>query len=265
MPTIQPIGSTAGVDKSLGLLSVIAPRVRQLRQEHVDLQQSMRAMSERVVAAERPVVFLEGITDCKIFEHAKKVLGFEALDLRFESANGASDITAFLKLSCRIKPDDRQLIGVYDADTTGRKEFDGHKSVHKVEGTEFRILDKAKRIYVGILCQPNHLDDAQVEFKKLGVNLPLCIEFMFTKEILDLAIAAGALRLQSRVAKIGNQEPPMLIKIEDVADVSEEWKYLCKEVDDQFKTRFADWIVKREASDFEPLRATLADIEKSLQ
>jgi len=263
VPSIQPITSTGGVDKSLGLIAVIAPRVRKLHEEHMDLQESMKDMNERVKQFESPVVFVEGPTDVIILGHARQVLGF-ADNYRIECANGANDITAFLKLSSRVKPDERPLLGIYDADATGRAEFEKCKAVHKVEGTEMRILDRKKRIYAGILGVPEHLAGAEESFKALNVELPLPIEFMFHRDVIEQAVAAGKLQLVSREAVVKNIELPILVKIDEVVNVPDESKYLCKKVSGDTKMQFANWVIAQDDAAFEPFRRVLEDIEKAL-
>lgn len=263
-PVAQPISDIDHVDESLGLVALIAPRVRQLHNEHAELKSSVNAMSVRISEFESPVVFVEGPTDALILAHARDALGISDLDCRFESANGANEITAFLKVSTRVKPDSRPLIGGYDADAKGREEFDKCKSVHKVENTDIRILDKKKRIYAGILSVPAHLKSAEDHFRSLKVGLPLPIEFMFSKPTLTEAEAAGILVLKSRTARVANHELPFTVKIDEMPGIEEEFRYLCKEVDDDCKTAFAAWVVGRPNECFEPFRKCLEDIRLAL-
>lgn len=263
-PTIQAISSSDAPDKSLGLVSVIAPRIRELREEYDAIQVSLKEMAIRAAAAEAPVVFVEGPTDVRILNRAKEVLGFADDNYRFESANGASEITAFLKLSTRVKPDDRPLCGVYDADATGRIEFDKCKGVHKVDETDIRILDKSKRIYAAILSLPEHLNDAAEFFAAKGVGIPLAIEFMFDRALLDEAQAAGVLELNSRTTKLASHELPLEVKIDELAGIPDHFKYLFKAVSKETKNPFAEWIVAKDAPSFEPFRQLLAELRLAL-
>lgn len=263
-PRIEPISSSDIPDKSLGLVSVIAPRIRELREEYDALQTSLIEMSDRVVKAECPVVFVEGPTDVAILSHAKNVLGFSTDNYRFESANGATEITAFLKLSTRVKPDARPLCGVYDADATGRVEFEKCKGVHKVDNTEIRVLDRTKRIYAAILSVPPHLGDAVEFFQERRVGIPLAIEFMFDRILLGEAQAEGALELRSRTARLANHELPLEIKIDELEGIPDHLKYLFKEVSKSSKQDFANWIVQKDASAFEPFRGLLEQLALAL-
>ena len=264
VPVIQSISSTEAVDKSLGLVAVIAPRIREIHDEYVKLKESLDEMNGRVALAESPVVFVEGPTDVKILKHAKVVLGFEDIACRIESANGASEITAYLKMAARIMPDARLVMGVYDADATGREEFAKHKSVHKVDGTEIRIIDQPKRLYATILSVPQHLLEVEILLKAQKVGLPLPIEFMFPVELIDQAVRLGVLILKSKTAKIKDHELPFEVKIDEVADIPDEFRYLLKAIDKNTKVAFADWVIQQDAANFEHFRITLNHIRTAL-
>ena len=68
-----------------------------MHDDYVRLEESLQEMNEKVAQFESAIVFVEGPTDVKILKHAKAVLGFGGLVCEIESANGASDITAYLK------------------------------------------------------------------------------------------------------------------------------------------------------------------------
>ena len=264
-PVIQPISSTEAVDKSLGLVAVIAPRIREMHDDYVRLEESLQGMNERVAQFETAIVFVEGPTDVKILKHARAVLGIEELVCEIVSANGASEITAYLKTASRIKTDVRPIVGVYDADATGREEFAKHKAVHKVDGTEIRIIDKNKRLYTSILTVPDHLIEVQALLKSQRVGLPLPIEFMFPATLIHQAVEAGVLVLRSKTATIKDHELPFEVKIDEVADIPDEFRYLLKTIEKDTKVAFAEWVILQDAENFEHFRITLNEIKIALQ
>jgi energy-coupling factor transporter ATP-binding protein EcfA2 len=254
---VQIITNTSVIDKTMGLLSVITPRMKKVYNEFEELKGAVESMQLRVDNAECPVVYVEGPTDVTILNSAKQKLGFANLNLRFESANGAADITQFLKVSVRVKRDDRPLIGIYDADARGRKEFDTFRAYHKLAETDFRTLERNRHIYVGSLTIPDHLGAAEAAFKSVNMSLPLPIEFMFEAAILAEAVEEGILELVSRRARIANDELPLEVAIDEVLQdrIDQSFLYLSKAVSDDSKTDFASWVLEKPPSAFEPFRS----------
>lgn len=263
---IQTITSTTSIDKTMGLLSVITPRMKRIYTEFEELKESVADMQTRVDNAECPIAYVEGPSDVIILNQAKQKLGFQNINVRFESANGAGDVTQFLKVSIRVKRDDRPLLGIYDSDARGRKEFDVFRNYHKLVGTEFRTLERNRRIYAGALQIPEHLEEAETAFKALNVTLPLPIEFMFEEQVIADAIAQEVIELKPRKAKIANEELPLEVNIDSVMQgrIDDRFLYLAKAVADDSKTAFAEWVAQRPAADFEPFRNLLDQISTAV-
>ncbi|WP_377923251.1 AAA family ATPase [Alteraurantiacibacter lauratis] len=263
---IQSIASTSNVDKAMGLLSVITPRMKKVYSDYVELKESITEMQSRVDSAECPVIYVEGPSDVTILNTAKEKLGFQEMNVRFESANGASDITQFLKISIRVKRDNRPLIGIFDSDARGRREFDNFRNYHKLTDTEFRTLERSRKIFVGALDVPTHLKPAEAAFRSVGLTLPLPVEFMFEQSVILSAVQSGTLNLIERKAKIANEEFPLEVTIDSVlkGKLDDSYLYLAKAISDDCKTNFATWISDRPANDFEPFREILRQISVAI-
>lgn len=258
---LTPLTTTHDVDKTMGLLSVITPRLKSVYEQTQVLQQQLSLMTQTLSESTSPVVYVEGVTDVEILRRAKEVLGYSKLDLKFEKANGAGDITQFLKVSTRVKADDRILIGLFDADSRGRREYETFKKYH-ILNPNTRIIDKGKKIYASILGTPEHLNAISEQFHKLDVKVPLCVEFMFAPEIIHEAITDKILLMSARNARIGNEELPLIINIEDIMrdKIDNNYIYLCNSIDDSCKTSFSDWVTKKGKEAFLPFRDTFENL-----
>jgi len=263
---VQAISSVASVDKTMGLLSVITPRMREVYDEYSSLKETVTEMQTRLAAAECSVAYVEGPTDVAILTHAKAALGFDDLQVRFESSGGAGNLTQFLKATHRVKSDQRPLLGIFDADARGRKEFDSFRNYHRLAQTGFRTLDRNRKVYVGALRPPAHLQEAEAAFTGIGMPLPLPIEFMFSRLIIEEAVEAGVLELQPRMARIASEELPLEVNVDTViaGRIDDRFTYLAKAVSDGSKTAFATWVVQRNAETFEPFRQLLEEITTAI-
>lgn len=259
---ITPITAVADVDKTMGLLSVITPRMKAVYDEFTELKSSVGDLQEKLAAADCPLVYVEGPTDVTILNRAKEVLGFQALNVRFESAGGAGELTQFLKVNSRVKRDRRALIGIYDADARGRKEFENFRSAHLFGETNLRTISRPHKIFAGILKSPEHLNAAQAAFRAIGMPLPLPIEFMFDSAIINEAIQNGVLELASRVAKIANEELPLEVNVDNVivGRVDQEFYYLAKAITAATKVQFSNWVIQKGQEAFEPFRSLFEEL-----
>jgi len=219
-------------------------------------------MQDRLTAAECPLIYVEGVSDVTILSHAKIALGFENLDIRFESSGGAGNLTQFLKAAHRVKSDDRPLLGLFDSDARGRKEFDAFRNYHRLAETAFRTIDRNRKVYVGALKTPEHLNDAEQSYAAIGMPLPLPIEFMFARLIIEEAIEEGILTLQPRIARIASEELPLEVNVDTIIQgrIDDRFRYLAKAVSDGSKVQFAQWVTQREVETFEPFRPLFEDI-----
>ncbi|WOF43220.1 AAA family ATPase [Sphingopyxis indica] len=259
---VESISSTSDIDGTMGLLALITPRMRQVYDELSGLKESIHDMQGRLDDVECPVAYVEGPTDVTILERAKAALGFGDMNIRFEPSHGVSNLLAFLKVNERIKSDERPLIGIFDADAAGRKELQKFSSSHFLPETNFRVVSKPKRIFAGDFKTPGHLEEAEAAFRAIGMALPLPIEFMFPRAVLDAARAEEVLVLEPRMARIANEELPLEVNVDDAIHgrIAEDFRYLAKQIQKDSKVPFADWVVQREDEVFEVFRSLFEDL-----
>lgn len=216
-------------------------------------------MDAHLAEVDSPIVYVEGPTDAQILNAANNRIRANPLNVRFLSANGAGDITQFLKVSSRVKDGDRALCGLFDSDARGRQEYEKFKNYHLVEDTNFRIVDRKKRIYAGMFALPDHLTDAAEAFENLGLKIPLPLEFMFEQHVVQLALEEEILALNPRKTKLANEELPFAVRIDQVLapHLDANFLYLCNAIDSGCKTAFAAWVLDQDDEVFMPFAATL--------
>lgn len=258
---VTSIKSTHELDATLGLINVITPRIREVYDESRKLSASLEEMSRIARDADTPIVYVEGPSDAKILTKAKDVIFGNEINLKFFPANGAGEVTQFLKVSARLKHDDRPLIGLFDCDARGKKEFDYFKNYHLVGNTGYREIDRSKKIYAGMLSLPDHLEDA---FEPIDQPAPCPVEFMFDRSVIFKAIGEGKINLKPKFSRVGNEEIPLRVRIDEILKdqgVNENFLYLGMEIDSSLKVGFADWVCEQEDAIFEPFRRTLEALQ----
>lgn len=263
---LTPLTGAHDIDETMGLLNVITPRMREVYAKSEALQSSLATMAMQLAEADAPSIYVEGPTDALIFNHAHQKLRAEPPNIRYVSANGASEITQLLKISSRTKDGERPLCGLFDADARGRKEYEKFRNYHLVDGTNFRILDAKKHIYAGLYELPQHLQSAAEAFRSLNLNLPLPVEFMFEEHVVQSAIEDGILILNPRHAKIANEELPYEVRIDQVLapHLDPNLLYLCQEIDPACKVTFSNWVVEQDNAVFAPFEPTIAAVEAAI-
>lgn len=262
-----PINATHDVDKSMGLLTVIAPRMRTANEELKQLRCDIERMSTELAENNRPAVYVEGDTDVTILRRAAQVHGIGEDVVRFFSSDGATNITQFIKVMSRTKSDQRVLIGLYDGDSTGRTELERFQSSHVLNGTAMRVVSRPNRVYVAALAPPAHLADVSRQFEQMRVSLPLCIEYMFSHDLIRRAEADGVLALQPRRSKLSNNELPLEVNVEDVlkGKIEDQYLYFGKKVSDQTKTRFSEWVVTQPDDEFAVFEGIFDELRVAIQ
>ena len=263
---LTPLTSAHDIDETMGLLNVITPRMREVYAEYEKLQESLSAMHAHLAEVDSPIVYVEGPTDAQILNAANNRIRQTPLNVRFLPANGAGDITQFLKVSSRVKDGDRAVCGLFDADARGRREYDKFKNYHLIKDTNFRIVDRPKRIYAGMFVLPEHLNDASEAFENLGLNIPVPLEFMFEQAIVQSALEHEILTLRARQTKLANEELPFEVRIDQVLapHLDANFLYLCNAIDSGCKTAFAEWILEQDDAVFLPFAQTLDAISSAI-
>ena len=259
----KAINSTHDVDKSMGLLAVLSPRMREANEQLIELRHSIEDMSTQLAQHSCPSVYVEGDTDVKILSHAAKLYGLGDDIIQFISSDGATNITQFIKVMNRVKSDQRVLIGLYDGDYTGRTEIARFQTHHLLQGTKFRVVNRQQKIYVASLSIPDHLQEVQRQFSSLGADIPLCLEFMFRPDILSAAQSEGILKLSPRKSKLGLNELPLEVNIEDIlrGKIHNEYIYVVKKINESCKTNMTSWLLSQKDNHFDVFEPLIDEIK----
>jgi predicted ATPase len=264
--SVRTITDLAAIDKSMGLLATITPRIREMHEEFVGLQARFATMSERLQNAESALVYVEGPSDATILNHAKAALGFAQLNLRFESSGGAGNLTKFLKGSAAVRREGFPLIGIYDHDKTGTKEFDSFTINHLVPETDIRVVSRPNKVFAGTLGVPDHVNDVQAAFNALNLTIPVPIEFMFNRELIQEAINVGVMRVNPRITRVADFELPLEVNLDHHLGphLPVSGRYFAQCVEDDSKIPFANWVITQPAEEFEPFRLILEQLQRTL-
>ncbi len=201
-------------------------------------------MSARLQNAESALVYVEGVSDVTILNHAKGALGFGQLNLRFELSGGAGNLTKFLKGSATVGRNGFPLIGIFDHDKTGTKEFNSFANNHLVPETDVRVVSKPNKVFAGTLGIPDHVNDVQAAFSALNLSIRVPIEFMFRREVIQEAIDAGVLQVSPRITRVADFELPSEVNLDNLLGpkLPLTARYFAQSVDDQSKVQFAEWV-----------------------
>ena len=129
-------------------------------------------------------IYVEGITDQKILEVAKNILGIKE-SLEFIPSDGSNNIKDYLKAAS--KKNTGFYIGIYDFDQAFN-EFNGLKGKWSdIEGEDetclFRKNTENKRCYALLLPVPEHRK--ALAGKNFGSDSRLYIELLFTDSVLE--------------------------------------------------------------------------------
>jgi len=240
---VIPFHGEHHADETMGIASLISVRAKELHEEIKGLNEVKQELHEKVTAASRPQVFVEGPTDKAILDIAfSKLYDDKALFCDFVPAGGASKITAYLKsLKNLVVYDGVLAIGLYDNDQAGKEGFGKFSQLHNFANSDFKIVKK-DRVFCGVLPLAEELKNMG---KKLGADVPLPIEFMFPSEVVQAAIDEGILVLNDRMAQARESEFSITVNITDhmAPKLPESHKYLTRKISDASKASFADWVV----------------------
>lgn len=263
--TVNEVHIGEDADESLGIAALLASRAKELYLKIAELNKSHEALQEHISHSSRAQVIVEGPTDRVILETAfAKLYPGENLFCEFISADGADNLTHSLKSFKTLdKAYPFPIIGLYDNDQKGRnqyKDFNKYKFVEN--GDSFREINADKRLFCGLLPVPEEVKNAAAHYKEeagLDLELPLCIEFMFSEEVINRAIKENILKLKKTQLVIKNNTGMQLpLNFSEAAKqfLPANSSYLACEIDSSSKNAFATWVsnLDQEAfSVFEPL------------
>ena len=246
---ISPISQNDLADKSLGVAALIASRAKDLFQEINELKQTKEMLNHTVTAANMPQVIVEGTTDKKILDIAfTKLFPEEEPFCEFVPAGSCSNISSYILSTNKLTQSiENPIIGLFDNDSAGTKEIKKFNKYKKADNSEFRVVNKVKRIYCGVLPQPEEFNGpVQAVIKSSGVDftIPVPIEFMFSGEVINQAVAENMLDLKERITTAKDSELSTSVNLTEIftGHLPDEYKYLAYKIDDDSKNNFADWV-----------------------
>jgi len=264
---INPVAQNDLADKSLGVAALIASRAKDLYKEINELKNTTEKLNQTVIASNLPQVIVEGPTDKKILDVAfSKLFPGDSKFCEFVPAGGCSNISSYIQSTNKLSQNiENPIIGLFDNDSAGTKEIKKFNNYKKADGSEFRVVNKTKKIYCGVLPQPAEFNaPIQAVKNSSGVDftIPVPIEFMFSGEIINQAIADNVLALKDRVTIAQDSELSTPVNLTQIftGHLPPEYHYLAHKIDDDSKTNFSEWVEGLPAERFEhfaPLFETL--------
>jgi len=148
------------------------------------------------------------------------------------------------------------VIGLFDNDSAGIKEFRRFNKYSKADGTEYRLINRLKKIYCGLIPQPIDYDEPIRIVKETSGNdstIPVPIEFLFTSEVINRAVEQNVLVLSERTTTAQDTEFSTQVNLTILFsnNLPEEYHYLTYKIDDDSKNRFSEWVADLPAEAFE--------------
>lgn len=249
----EKIGDNIDADKMLGLAALIADRARELYEEIDTLEHTNAKLNDNIAQSQLPQVIVEGPTDKTILQIAfSKLYPGQQQAWEYISASGCSNLTVFLKGQLNISHNvNNVVIGLYDNDKAGTKEYKTFNNYQKVPTTEFRALSTNKNLYCGQLPIPT---DLQETLNLVPENqLPLPIEFMFPAEVISSAEEQGVLRLKERTTTAKDHELsiPINLTLQFIDLLGDDKSHFAFKIDDDTKSSFAEWVEVLEPEKFQ--------------
>ncbi len=246
---VNQVSQNELADKSLGVAALIASRAKDLFQEINELKETTKKLNQTVVNANIPQVIVEGPTDKQILDIAfTKLFPEEEPFCEFVPAKGCSNISSYIISSDKLSKNlENPIIGLFDNDSAGTKEIKKFNRYKKVNGSEFRVINKSKRIYCGVLPQPAEFDvpiQAVKESSGIDFTIPVPIEFMFSGEVINQAAEADVLVLKERTTTAQDSELSIPVNLTQrfTEHLPPEYAYLAYKIDDDSKKKFSEWI-----------------------
>lgn len=263
--SVEVINNNDVIDESLGIAGLIASRAKELYEQIRQLKDSEQKLFKQLALAETNQILVEGPTDKEILEVAfHKLFPSETLFCEFIPTGGAQNLTHNLKAyRTQEKVYPFSIVGLYDNDPTGRKEYETFKEI-KLLTNGFRALIDHK-LYCGVLVIPDFLKSINEEIKQSetgSFELPLSIEFMLSHEAIQKAVDEKVLKISPYISEmkcqLGSMKQDFSKECEKI--LPKEYWYLAYKVDDSSKKPFAEWVKKIDAEKFigfKPLFETL--------
>lgn len=268
---IEEVEKSAIADESLGIAALISSRAKELYLQISNLNIAQKELEKKLSNVSRAQVIVEGSIDKEILEMAfSKIFPNEDPFCEFISAEGANNLTFNLKGFKAIdKTYPFAIVGLYDNDQKGRKEYQNFDNFDLTTDGKFREISSEKRIFCGILPIPKELLAATDYYhSQTGhtFELLLPIEFMFPCDVINEAVSRNKLILKDCEMVVKHTQGlqlPLNLSQECSKSLPNGYGYLACEIDPASKKTFVAWLSKHDANsfqEFKPLFKTLKEL-----
>lgn len=263
----EKVSSEDILDRKLGVAALVASRAREAYDQIRELTTTVGRLDAELVQHAIPHVIVEGVTDKAIMEAAfRKLYPNDESFCEFLHAGGATNIPPYLKSAKALSKEfSHAVIGLFDRDQEGRKQLKEFSSNGNVEGTEFFEICSERKLYAGLLPLPEELRLIEQDIKRSlsqDINLPVPIEFMFPREVVNQALSEGVIDLEDRIAKANDPELPTTVNLSELYSnhLPAGREYLAQKVKKNTKTRFSEWVTEQPSEAFENFRAVFEQL-----
>lgn len=269
-----PLESVADFDKSVGVAALISERAKDLHEQIEQLQSSAQELKGRLQNAEMPQVIVEGPTDVVILNRVYELLYPGQLPMcEFISAANANKVVSFILGVADLGRDyPFPIIGLLDDDNEGKSQFNPNKqnSYRPLAGTRLRIVDRGRGIYLGFLPRPTSVQDVEARLRDngVGLELPVTIETLVSKEFIVAAIEDEKIAFQDELtkAKNANLEVPINLSEELGKYLEANDRYLVQKVDEKLKMQFSNHFqINARSEDCEAFRPIFEWLDTTIQ
>ena len=267
--SIQQVSMEDLLDQNLGIAALIAKRAREEFDKIEKLKEENKRLDHELSQKALPHVIVEGITDKTILETAfKKLFPNEKLFCEFISANGASNISPYLK-SIKVLSQDASniIIGLFDRDHEGENQLKVFKDSISIDNSIFSKISDDKPLYIGLLPQPEEIKKICESLTSDQPKFQIPIEFMFSSELINMAIDQEILKLRDIFTCTTN---PILSTKFNLTEfykekLPEEYHYLTQEILDNTKVEFSEWIKDKDSKYFDNFSYLFTQIKEIIE
>lgn len=208
--------------------------------------QKLAELERELKESHQPMVVTEGKTDAEILQIASRKLDLPSQEFKYRCSDnnldggGSGGATQLSRVIETIHPDDKRVvIAVFDYDDEGIREFNKlSKNFSKYDGSCLLKKHKNGYAWAALLPEPEH---------RIGFHdaKGLCIEFMFTDEVLSRTFNDGKkLQISDPSARlvVGSQTVPLSKEV--MSELNEQYNItFCPKVESG-KTKFVSDIVR---------------------
>lgn len=267
--SIQQVSMEDLLDQNLGIAALIAKRAREEFDKIEKLKEENKRLDHELSQKALPHVIVEGITDKTILETAfKKLFPNEKLFCEFISANGASNISPYLK-SIKVLSQDASniIIGLFDRDHEGENQLKVFKDSISIDNSIFSKISDDKPLYIGLLPQPEEIKKICESLTSDQPKFQIPIEFMFSSELINMAIVQEILKLRDIFTCTTNPILPTKFNLTEFykEKLPEEYHYLTQEILDNTKVEFSEWIKDKDSKYFDNFSYLFTQIKEIIE